>query len=1269
MAQAAIQSNPIFELGEKRFANVGCHPDNDIILTGNDIRPFHAMIDCRQEPYRLLPLSGEADIFLNNTLIPAGEACPINAEDTIGIGNNRLRLLPGSNDAPLRLAVAGSQAAAENAGTTMFGGVAVAGMLSQGSEELGQNDFILASVDKTAVEIDVEQTANYTLSVINGSPIVSTFHVQVEGVPDEWVMVSPANVNLNEGARAMVYIAITPPRWPTSTAGEHPLRIVVTSHNHPGLQTVVRAGLTIAPYYDYVVTDISPKRQYINFGQPAGKASIDITNRGNSSTPFLLAAQDDENGCRFQFPDETNLNQVGSAQFNINPGETSRRPVHISPLKRSLVRLRARQYSYRVVVTQPQNEGFSLFTLGTAISRPLINALGLLVILLCLVGVTTYLFTPRITAFAADNNLIGVGESTTLRWKTFFFTHDLAITGLDKPVKGSQGGLEIYPSTTVNTYTLSATTWLWSLLGLPPKTAGATVLAVPSEPLISIFSASSNEALVGDEVGLRWSVDHADKVFLTINGVTETLDDPKTFNGERKQLIEKPTLIEIVAQNSIGSTVRSIFINSRQPGIQIDRFELDQTSIYTGDQVTIYWKVSGEGMDNGGEVTISAFDSVLPLEGQMTFFPKESMEFVLTATNRQLQESRILPVGVLEPDAPPEPPKVDFFTAAPDTLIGTGNVELSWSVSGSYDSIKITNGTSVVAEGLSAQGFKTIPVSEFGTYVLTASYEGQAAGANLKITVDPALIKPLLSIISIYPNENLEVGDSTTVSISIANPKANQPPPTGTVIVTDGTSSCEINLPTTSCKIPFATPGTKNLIASYQGDSNHVQTQSDPYPDSIEVLGTTISLVVTVNPVNTADITFYYNQQVAVGVMVSGTNPSRVPNGELRVKRICDPTALYGNPCIDAVIGYHQLMPSDTGYFNFNPLVIDQVGGVWNLQISFMSDSFYSPAATSTQLNVDGSTSPVSVYATTTTPMPFKAKQDVPYVITVRDDNINGFFAVPKGKVTLNVTSTTDSSLKLSCKNVTLTDSGDGRTATAPCNLNFPKSGEYSMSLTYTHDSTDVIHTDQTVSLPNVVVNTDVQIDIPAQSTNLYYQTSMDYELDLTKIDTGGNVTSGSMTCQFPAGASDGSCSCAHDSGSAWTCTLTPFVSDPLPVSRVVTFKYTGPSGSYINPAQTTETFQVVKAPTRASVEPVTKTSYSVGDSYSLKVSAINSAGGTNPTAGSADVVIGTGDCTPSGMNASWVLELIYPDAWGGDNDQNGIQVCIHRSIAFLRAI
>jgi hypothetical protein len=65
-----------------------------------------------------------------------------------------------------------------------------------------------------------------------------------------------------------------------------------------------------------------------------------------------------------------------------------------------------------------------------------------------LICITGYLFTPRINSFKADNNLIGVGESTTLRWKTSPFTHNVAITGVEKAISGSQGAMKVFPALT-----------------------------------------------------------------------------------------------------------------------------------------------------------------------------------------------------------------------------------------------------------------------------------------------------------------------------------------------------------------------------------------------------------------------------------------------------------------------------------------------------------------------------------------------------------------------------------------------------------------------------------------------------------------------------------------------------------------------------------------------------------------------------------------------------------------------------------------------------
>jgi hypothetical protein len=1232
MATMTETENPVVSLQDKRFINIGSDPSNDLVITDDGVQPFHALLDCREEPYTLVPLSLDGEITLNGMQVPTHQALQIGDNDTLSLGNHRLRILPASGDSPLRLAVASGQNTAEEAN-------ALPGLVQTDMTGPAQDDIILASVDKDAAEISVDQTAIFVLTLGNGSPIVSTFHVQVDGIPDDWVLVSPANVNLNEGARGMVTVEITPPRRPTSTAGEHQVRFTITSHNHPDRRVTLLASLTIQPYYDFGISDLTPQRRRIGWRQKTGLVTMEVANRGNNTSPFLFSAQDEENGCRFQFVDNNNLRQPGQMQCVIPPGETRTTEMHIAPVKRSLVRMRSQNFPYRVISSQPENAALTLFTTGTAVSSPLINALGLFIIAALLICITGYLFTPRINSFKADNNLIGVGESTTLRWKTSPFTHNVAITGVEKAISGSQGAMQVFPALTVNTYTLTASTWLWSLLGLTPREMPVTVMAVPGEPVISTFTVSSEEALVGDEVTLRWSVDNTDKLLLTINGVTETFEDSNDFNGERKLAIEKATLISLEAINSSGTIVDSRFIEVSQPSIVIERFELSQSTITTGDQVTISWKVSGVGMADGGEVTISAFDSVLPLEGQMTFFPKESMEFVLTARNRKLQESRILPVGVLEPGTPPSAPTIDFFTAAPSSLVGPGNVELAWSVSGAYDSISISNGSAVVAKDLSAQGFRTISVSDSGTYVLTATYEGKSAGANLQITVDPALIKPILVITSVYPETNLEMGDSSVVSISITNPDVDDAPPTGQIVITDSTSSCVIELPKTNCTLTFETPGNKTITASYQGDSLHVQTVSDPYPTPITVLGNTITLGVTVFPNNNL---YYFNQKVTVRVIVNGTNPSRVPDGELRVQRICDESgdASYPeNDCVNEVIGYHKLTAADSGSYKFTDLQIDQLGGTWKLAIGFSVDSFYNPADAEVSLTVDDTPRPIKMELTTTDVLPGLNNHAITYTIRALDENIAGVFYVPEGTVSLTATHS-DGVTLLSCNDLTLTDSGDGVSSTATCTITPTKSGVWSMSASYKVASTDVIHVDTDEDFDDLIVNSNVySYDFSGTSTVMYGNEGTASVKLARAEDTSVMITDGTLSCAFPNGVSDGACTCAHVSGGTWGCSYTPMPADTLPASKIITFTYTPVDTAFLNEKTWSYTVTVQKATTVASINPGPASTYQVDGTYSFQISAAHAtAGGAAPTGGKVTAILGTGPCSSTnGMTSGQV--------------------------------
>lgn len=1248
----------------KGIINIGSDGENDIVIRDARVLPFHVTLMVHQKPYQVIPLDPQAGVTVRGVPVPAGTSAAVDSLDDVAFAGHSLMAqehdggiesiavietpahapaAPSSGSAarasdpssaaavPLYGMETPPSGAPDPGGAPPAGPSGDAGALSPpAAAQAIDDEIILVELVASQQAIAVEQTAEYHLKIINGGPIVATFAVEVAGVPEEWIEIQPQRVNLYEGGSADVRIAITPPRRPTSAAGNHPLQITVTSPNHPGRQSVQPANLEIEPYYEFAIGDLSPQRKTIPWRKRSGQVAMQIRNRGNSPSAFRLMAQDDSSECQFQFEAANGLKQITQVEYTVPAGETQQVPVHISPLKRSLVRLSPRQHPYRVSVTQQENEAMALFSVGTAISRPLIGILGILLAMLITAATVLYLFTPRIHSFQADSRLIGVGESTTLGWNTFFFTRDLAISGIDDPISGNRGEKEIFPAQTVNTYTLSATTWLWNLLGLSPKTQSFTVLAVPNEPQIDTFSLSDTDVILGDSVLLRWSVQNADSVLLTINGVGETFTDPKDFSGERTLLIEEDNLVSIEATNALGATVQSDYIFARPPSIVIEQFELDKASIYKGEQVTILWKIRGTGMADGGEVIIAPFETALPLEGELTFFPEESMEFVLTVRNRQTKEVRILPVGVLDPDAPPEPPTINFFTAAPEELTGPGEVELAWSISGPFDSITIKNGEEVIAEGLSAQGFRTITVSKSGTYVITSTFASESAGKELKITVNPALLKPVLAVTNVYPTTGLLIGDIITVSISCEAPSPDDPPPTGIVVVSDGTSSCTIALPDTFCNdFELITPGTKSITATYQGGPGYVQAKSEPYTPSFEVLGNDISLSATFDPPSGP---YFFSQELAVRARVEGTNPTRIPNGTLRVRLMCDTsggTSYHGGVC-NSDTRVHELMPSDDGFYRFDGLLIRQMGGEYRLQVSFFDDDFYSETFKEIALTVsDSIKSPIEISASTTTSLPVTVGTSIPYKIVVTDVNDNALYNAPAGTVSVTAVHS-DGVTTVPCSPSPATlSTQDSQSTYANCSITPSKEGVWTLNATYTADDQNIWHESEAQEgLSTATVNSETQIVLNSPPAELPYKGPSIVSVKV--VDGGGqNVSTGSLACAF-ATPSDGTCNCSFDSGTVdYDCTLNPAVLG----TKAVNFTYT--AAGYLEDDTHQQQFQIVKASTVASIpsseEPVGP--YNTSQDLTLTVSAAHSiAGGTAPPSANNDVTIqlGVNTCDPA---------------------------------------
>ncbi len=866
-------------------ANIGSHADNDIVLTGSGILPFHATVHIQNGQYALIALGSPSSIKVDGV---AQTSSPVKLapQQRVEIGDYSLAFQQSGDLAGIHLSITRLNASAGKAN------LPVAAIQAPSVGYAGESP-ILVNVLSQMNEVDVEQTAFYELEVINAGPIVAAFTVSLEGVMAQWVQITPATLNLYEGQRANVRITVTPPRGPQSQAGKHNLVVVVSSPNYAGQGVQTALALNIRPYYEFTIGNLSPKDQRVYWRKRSGVVQLPVTNQGNSAADFNLTAFDDENGCSFDFEISKGVERNRQAVVNIHAGQSVSVPMRITPLKQPMVSMRNRQYRYTTTVQVAQQASLSQTVSGTATSVPLIGWWSIvLTAILLLVGLF-FLLQPTIYSYqvAANKDVIELGDTTRLEWSVSPFATRLSISNVDAALNYGQTSLTVAPRQSTS-YELVSGNWLSGLLGLDQKQV-KTVLVVPPTPKINVFDVDSTRINKGTPVNVRWSVTKADKAFLTIDQVVYELT-PDKFSGEQAVVLEKDALVTLQAQNASGNELRSYYINVVPPHITVNAFTVwvraqasasaaapvvaskrggrlyaltaappdpnfpekyaalvpDKSSdsgyrvefyqpdreLQKGEQIMLEWNV--DGVD---KLQIAPFPDQLPSHGLQPFFPQESMNFVMTAKNGDLEQLFMLPVKVFD-GTPPTAPKIEFFKGSPLSMVGPGNVQFAWSVSGEWTRVQLSTEGKVIADYLNPQGFKTIPVGKSTTYILTAWNNDLSSAAPLEIVVNPSLVALPFKIDSVFPGTtDFLIGDKVSVTISYTTP-SGKPAPTGTIIVTDGSATCTITLPSKTCDLQFQTPGAKTITATYTGDTVYRQSSCAPWGTTLNVQAAKVNL-------------------------------------------------------------------------------------------------------------------------------------------------------------------------------------------------------------------------------------------------------------------------------------------------------------------------------------------------------------------------------------------------------------------------------------------
>lgn len=748
------------------ITNIGRHPENDVVIDGPNVAPFHAVLDHRQRPYHIMLLSEEGETTLGGQRLPPNVSTGLHNWDAVEIDGYTMILLEGTL---VPAAVAAVKLTPSEVIPLPDEEVAVPTPETPPAPALVQrpvslvtlppdetDDFILTELPDREWMVNVDQTVSCPLAITNGGHIVAAFEVRVEGVDESWVTIIPSEVNLYEGERATVTVSITPPRLPTSRAGVHPLAVVVTSSNYPDRVSRLGVTLLINPYYEFTVGDLSPKQQTVSWRKRSGQVVIPIINKGNSETPFRLEGEDDERACRFEFqaPGEE-VSLVRQTELRLSPGETLAAPVRITPLSRRLVALRKRRYSFTVTTTLLEGAQTPRSVMGQLKSAPLIGPWLVALMALLIAALIVAIFRPKITLFTVDPQTVKAGESVTLYWNVSQFAkpridQDIGV------VEGPVGQATAVPVEDV-TYRLEANNWLSRLSS---RWFGAAeevyVDVVPVKPEIRVFSVDRDNILRGETVTLSWEVNNADEVILETNGKPETLLSTD-HTAQRTVQLNIDTDYVLRARNRDGEDLKnlSVFVTVPLPTptptatplptpfIQI--FSVQPPEITEGESITIDWLVIG--VDS---VSIAPIPDALPSSGTASRSPDTTTQYILTASNGQ-QEVRSYKEVIVKPapTSTPEPkvPVIEFFQLTDDEVVlgDDDEVTLTWSVTGETTNVQISGPDFGSVSGLPPKGNMPFTPEEAKAtlFVLTAFNGDLSASATAQLKVEEPTPTPL----------------------------------------------------------------------------------------------------------------------------------------------------------------------------------------------------------------------------------------------------------------------------------------------------------------------------------------------------------------------------------------------------------------------------------------------------------------------------------------------------------------------------------------------
>jgi hypothetical protein len=421
-------------------------------------------------------------------------------------------------------------------------------------------------------------------------------------------------------------------------------------------------------------------------------------------------------------------------------------------------------------------------------------------------------------------------------------------------------------------------------------------------------------------------------------------------------------------------------------------------------------------------------------------------------------------------------------------------------------------------------------------------YATESAGRASQTTITSTTASPV-------------TGQPVSIGVRVAgtSPGAGVPAPSGDVVVTDGTHSCQAALSgsngvsTGSCSLTEDSAGTYSITAGYPGDANFGSSQTSsattvtvgPAPSKTTITSTTASPVT--------------GQPVTIAVQVAGKYPGTgvaAPSGAVTVT--------------DGTRTCQASLTGSNGTATGSCQITEDAAGSYSLTASYPGDANFATSTTAQATTLTVGPAPSKTTITSTTARPVAGQPIIIEVRTAGKYTGTGISA-PSGRVT--VTGGTNS-----CQAAL---SGSGGVSTGSCQLTEASSGSHSLTASYPGDANFGSSTSPAVAVTVAKATTKTSLTLSASTVTYGNDKTLKLTATVTPQFTGTptgtvTITAGTTTlCVVKLSARTGSC--------------TPASATSLGAgSHTLTASYSG-DGNFDSSAAA-KTVKITKATTKTSL-------------------------------------------------------------------------------------